>query len=123
EALGRLGDYPLVLPTTGTTIRKHADSLFVQCGVTPSRQRLETLSPALSRRYVLCSDALWVAPQDAVCLDVRRGELVELQLPVREPGGSVGICRNSALALPLAAEQFCAALREVAEAYREGLFS
>ena len=27
------------------------------------------------------------------------------------------------LALPLAAEQFCAALREVAEAYREGLFS
>ena len=122
-ALGQLGDYPLVLPTAGTTIRKHADSLFVQCGVTPSRQRLETLSPALSRRYVLSGDALWVAPQDAVCLDVQRGELVELQLPVREPGGSVGICRNSALALPLAAEQFCAALREVAEAYREGLFS
>lgn len=39
-ALGQLGDYPLVLPTAGTTIRKHADSLFVQCGVTPPRQRL-----------------------------------------------------------------------------------
>ncbi len=122
EALGQLGDYPLVLPTAGTTIRKHADSLFVQCGVTPSRQRLETLSPALSRRYVLCSDALWVAPQDAVCLDVQRGELIELQLHVREPGGSVGICRNGALGLPLAAERFCDVLREVAQAYREGVF-
>ncbi|MFV9656233.1 pca operon transcription factor PcaQ [Pseudomonas sp. NY15366] len=121
-ALGRLGDYPLALPTAGTTIRKHADSLFVQCGVTPSRQRLETLSPALSRRYVLCSDALWVAPQDSVRLDVQRGELVELQLGMQEPGGSVGICCNGALGLSLAAEQFCAALREVAEAYREGEF-
>lgn len=121
-ALGRLGDYPLVLPTAGTTIRKHADSLFVQCGVTPSRQRLETLSPALSRRYVLSGDALWVAPQDSVRLDVRRGELAELQLGIREPGGSVGICRNGALALPLAAERFCEVLREVADAYREGVF-
>ena len=111
EALGRLGDYPLVLPTAGTTIRKHADSLFVQCGVTPSRQR-----------YVLCSDALWVAPQDSVCLDVQRGELAELHLNVREPGGSVGICRNGALSLPLAAERFCDVLREVAQSYREGDF-
>ena len=117
-----LAGFPLVLPLAGTTIRKHADSLFVQCGVTPSRQRLETLSPALSRRYVQTSDALWVAPQDSVCLDVRRGELVELQLGVQEPGGSVGICRNGALALPLAAEGFCAVLREVAQAYREGVF-
>ncbi|MGG2398649.1 pca operon transcription factor PcaQ [Pseudomonas sp. SH1-B] len=122
EALGRLGDYPLVVPTAGTTIRKHADSLFVQCGVVPSRQRLETLSPALSRRYVLSSDALWVAPQDSVCLDVQRGELAELQLHVREPGGSVGICRNGAHRLPLAAERFCDVLREVAHAYREGAF-
>lgn len=120
--LQRLGDYPLVLPTQGTTIRKHADSLFVQCAVTPSRQRLETLSPALSRRYVLCSDALWVAPQDAVRLDVQRGELAELHLPVREPGGSVGICRNGALGLSLTAERFCDVLREVAQAYREGEF-
>ena len=122
-AIGRLGDYPLVLPTAGTTIRRHADSLFVQCGVSPSRQRLETLSPALSRRYLLSSEAVWVAPQDAVRLDVQRGELAELQLGIQEPGGSVGICRNSALALPLAAEQFCDVLREVAEAYRAGLLT
>ena len=116
----QLSDYPVVLPNAGTTIRKHADSLFVQCGVSPSRQVLETLSPALSRRYVLSSDALWVAPQDSVYLAVKRGELVELPLKIREPGGSVGICRNTALVLPLAAEAFCDVLREASADYLAG---
>lgn len=118
--LERLGDYPLVLPFAGTTIRKYADSLFVQCGVAQPRQRLETISVALSRRYVLCSDALWVAPLDAVRLDLRQGELMELDLGIREPGGSVGICSNAALTPPPAALRFCEVLREVAAEYREG---
>jgi len=121
-ALHRLADYPLVLPLAGTTIRQYADSLFVQCGVQQPRQRLETLSLALSRRYVLSSSAIWVAPQDAVRLDVRRGELVELNLGIQEPGGSVGICSNTVVPQPAAAQWFCAALREVAGEYREGLF-
>ena len=120
QLIKRLSQYPLVLPSQGTTIRTHADSLFVQCGIEPSSQRLETLSPALSRRYVLAGDAVWVAPQDAVYLDVQRGELIELVVGVREPGGSVGICRNSVLALPLAAEHFCQVLREVAAGYVKG---
>ncbi|MFP3374548.1 pca operon transcription factor PcaQ, partial [Pseudomonas sp. SIMBA_068] len=72
---GQVGCYPLVLPPAGTTIRQHADSLFVQCGIQMPAQRLETLSLALSRRYLLGSDGLWVAPRDAVLLDLRRGEL------------------------------------------------
>lgn len=118
EGLGQLGDYPLVLPLAGTTIRRYADSLFVQCGVPQPRQRLETLSPALSRRYVHCSDAVWVAPLDAVRLDLQSGELEELSLGVREPGGSVGICSNAALPLSLAGQWCCETLRELAEEYR-----
>jgi hypothetical protein len=91
--------YPLVLPPQGTTIRQHADSLFVQCGIALPAQRLETLSLALSRRYLLGSDALWVAPRDAVLLDLRRNELAELDLGVREPGrlgGHLPQCRLAA---------------------------
>lgn len=115
-------DYPLVLPSAGTTIRKFADSLFVQHGITPSRQRLETLSIALSRRYVQCSQAIWVAPFDAVRRDLRQGDLVELDLGMREPGGSVGLCTNPALAVTPAAQWCVEALREVGQEYREGKY-
>ncbi|MBF8756854.1 pca operon transcription factor PcaQ [Pseudomonas guariconensis] len=118
----RLGDYPLVLPPQGTTIRQHADSLFVQCAIQMPAQRLETLSLALSRRYLLGSDAVWVAPRDAVLIDLGCGELVELDLGVREPGGSVGICRNAALPQGLPGQWVCEVLREVAEQYRDGLY-
>ncbi|SDH53308.1 LysR family transcriptional regulator, pca operon transcriptional activator [Pseudomonas benzenivorans] len=116
---GQLEDYPLVLPLAGTTIRKFADSLFVQCGIAQPRQRLETLSLALSRRYVLCSEAIWIAPLDAVRLDLRTGELVELALGIQEPGGSVGICSNATLPLSLAAQWCQEVLREVGQDYRE----
>ena len=76
---GQLGDYPVVLPLAGTSIRRSADSLFMQLGIGAPR-RLETLSVALSRRYVLDSDAVWVAPLDAVRQDLACGELVELDL-------------------------------------------
>lgn len=115
-----LGGYPLVLPPSGTTIRQHADSLFVQCAIDMPAQRLETLSLALSRRYVLGSDALWVAPGDAVLIDLRSGELVTLDLGLREPGGSVGICRNAAMAQGPLAQSLCQVLREVAGEYRDG---
>jgi LysR family pca operon transcriptional activator len=115
----QISRYPLVLPLAGTTIRKHADSLFVQCAIEPSAQRVETLSPTLSRRYVLSSDAIWVAPRDAVMLEISRSELCELDLGVREPGGSVGICSNAAIGLPLPAQWLCEVLREVALRYRQ----
>ena len=114
-----LGQYAQVLPPSGTTIRQHADSLFVQGAIGVAAQRLETLSLALSRRYVLGSDAVWVAPRDAVLIDLARGELAELDLGVREPGGSVGICRNAALPQGLAAQWVCEVLREVAGEYRQ----
>ncbi|WP_397453286.1 pca operon transcription factor PcaQ [Pseudomonas sp. NA-150] len=117
-----LENYPLVLPLAGTTIRTFADSLFVQHGIRPPRQRLETLSLTLSRRYVQCSEAVWVAPFDAVRQDLGRGELVELELGIREPGGSVGLCSNPALPIPLAAQWCVDVLREVGQDYREGRY-
>lgn len=117
-----LENYPLVLPLGGTTIRKFADSLFVQCGISQSRQRLETLSVILSRRYVLSSEALWIAPLDAVRLDLARGELVEVELGQREAGGSVGISSNTSLPLSLAAQWAVEVVREVGQAYREGSY-
>ncbi|SFT88604.1 pca operon transcription factor PcaQ [Pseudomonas marincola] len=113
----RLGEYPVVLPLAGTTIRRFADSLYVQCGIGLPQQRLETLSIALSRRYVQSSEAVWVAPQDAVREDLARGQLVLLDLGLKEPGGSVGICSNPSTADTLAAQWCREALRASAVEY------
>ncbi len=113
-----LEHYPVVLPSAGTTIRRDAESLYVQCGASLPQQRLETLSIALSRHYVLLSDAVWVAPRDAVLLDLERGELAELDLGVKEPGGSLGICSNPTRT-PAVGTQWCIEqLREVADEFR-----
>lgn len=114
----RLADFPVVLPQAGTTIRRYANSLFVQLGINPPPRRLETLSVALSRRYVRISDAVWVAPLDAVRQELASGELVELDLGLQEPGGSVGICSNPTLPPSLAMQWCCEALREAAAMYR-----
>jgi LysR family pca operon transcriptional activator len=71
---------------------------------------------------VQSSDAVWIAPLDAVQLDLAKGDLAELQLGIKEPGGSVGICSNAALPLSLAAHWSVEVLREVGQAYREGSF-
>lgn len=109
--------YPLVLPLANTTIRTFADSLFVQCGLTQSRQRLETLSITVSRRYVLRNDAVWIAPLDAVRLDLASGELQELDLGQREPGGSIGICSNAHAPMSVATQGCVEVLRELGQAY------
>lgn len=114
----RLGEFPLVLPQSGTTIRRHADSLFIQLGIGQSPRRLETLSVSLSRQYVRINDAVWVAPLDAVREDLATGELRELDLGIKEPGGSVGICSNPTLPASLAMQWCCEALREAAARYR-----
>lgn len=113
----RLPEFPLVLPQSGTTIRRHADSLFIQLGISPAPRRLETLSVSLSRRYVRVSDAVWVAPLDAVREDLASGELVEVNLGLKEPGGSVGICTNPTLPESLAMQWCREALREAAARY------
>ncbi|AHL74941.1 LysR family transcriptional regulator [Stutzerimonas stutzeri] len=116
---GRLGEFPVVLPQSGTTIRRHADSLFIQLGISPPPRRLETLSVALSRQYVRLSDAVWVAPLDAVREDLSTGQLQELELGLKEPGGSVGICTNPTLPASLAMQWCCEALREAAAGFRD----
>lgn len=118
-----LENYPVVLPSADTTIRRDAESLYVQCGASLPQQRLETLSIALSRRYVLLSDAVWVAPRDAVLLDLERGELAELDVGIKDPGGSLGICSNPTHT-PSVGTQWCIEqLREVAEEFRVRLGS
>lgn len=60
---------------------------------------------------------------DAVLLELKGGTLVELDMGIREPGGSVGLCSNPALPLTRAAQWCVDELRTVGAAYRDGQYA
>ncbi|WP_280547747.1 pca operon transcription factor PcaQ [Halomonas sp. 11-S5] len=110
----RLADFPWVLPPPHTTLRQQVDSFCVRHSLRLPGRQLETLSLPLSHRYTLGSDAIWVAPEEAVRGALDDGRLGELALSLEQQGGSVGLCTNTSLEPSLALEGFCETLREVA---------
>ncbi|GAB2785898.1 pca operon transcription factor PcaQ [Halomonas shantousis] len=109
-----LGDYPWVVPPAPTTLREQVERFWVEQGGPPPPVALETLSLTLSRRYVQRTDALWVAPLDAVHSDLAEGRLVRLPIDIEAHGGSVGLCINATRALSPAAERLIEQLRDLA---------
>lgn len=109
-----LGDYPWVVPPAPTTLREQVERFWVEQGGPPPPIALETLSLTLSRRYVQRTDALWVAPLDAVRSDLAEGNLVRLPVDIEAHGGSVGLCINATRALSPAAERLIEQLRDLA---------
>lgn len=115
-----LSAFPWVLPLPQTTLRQQVDSFCVRHGLALPGRVVETLSLAISRRYVLDGDALWVAaPREAVAGDVEAGRLAVLDIALEEQGGSVGLCTNASLQPSLVLEAFCESLREVAAERRD----
>jgi LysR family pca operon transcriptional activator len=105
--------YPWALPPPQTTLRQQVDSFCVRHAITLPPRLLETLSLPVSYRYTLESDALWIAPREAVVEELDKGQLVEVALPFEAHGGSVGICTNASMETSLAREAFCEILRQV----------
>jgi DNA-binding transcriptional LysR family regulator len=106
-------EYPLVIPGPGTAPRHHAEGFFATHAIALPQGTTETQSVALARTLTLLSDAVWITPRHAVQLDIDRGWLCALDLPV--PGGAepVGLlCRSGATPGELAG-QLMDALREL----------
>ncbi|MDI5932398.1 pca operon transcription factor PcaQ [Halomonas kalidii] len=109
-----LTDHPWVLPPPQTTLRQQVDSFCVRHALSLPSRLLETLSLPLSRHYTLESEAIWVAPEEAVAADLAAGRLCQLSLDLESHGGSVGLCTNASMQPSLALEAFCEILRQVA---------
>lgn len=109
-----LTDHPWVLPPPQTTLRQQVDSFCVRHALSLPSRLLETLSLPLSRHYTLESEAIWVAPEEAVAEDLAAGRLCRLSLDLESHGGSVGLCTNASMQPSLALEAFCEVLRQVA---------
>ena len=82
-------------------------------GIPLAGQRLETLSPTLSRSYVLRSEAIWVAPRDAVRLTSATASWPSWTWYPRTGRFGRAVPQRG-LAVAAGAQWFSAVLREVA---------
>ena len=107
-------DYPLVVPGAGTAPRHQVDAFFESRGLTLPAGRTETQDASVARALTLLSAAVWITPRHAVQLDLDRGWLHALSVPV--PGGAepVGLLARSGSAPSELAAQLMEILRQLA---------
>ncbi|WP_442488716.1 hypothetical protein [Halomonas litopenaei] len=107
---------PERLPLGRASPSDHLASAGRQLLCASRHQCARALSLPVSRRFALDTDAIWVAPFEAVAEDLESGHLIELALTFEHQGGSVGLCTNTSLSPNLALEGFAKSLRQAAAA-------
>ena len=106
--------YPLVVPETGTAPRLHAEAIFAAAGAALPPGCTQTQSSSTARALALISDAVWITPRHAVQLDLDRGWLAPLNVPVPAAAEPVGLLSRSQEPAGDLAGQLMAILRELA---------
>lgn len=115
--LAALGDWPLVLPLTGTLIRQVADDFMNRHGIQARSGRVETLDTALARALVLRGDNLWFTPLGAALPDLESGVLARLDLAIT-PEEPVGLILRTEPVTSTTVQTFVSAVRTLAAAWR-----
>lgn len=88
--LAMIRDFPVLLPTVEDIIRPLVDRLLLAHGVGPLADRIETVSAAFGRTYLLQSDGVWIISRGVAALDIDAGRLVELPVDTTGTAGPVG---------------------------------
>jgi LysR family pca operon transcriptional activator len=88
---GRLGEFPVLMPTRGSVIRPFVERFFITHGITAIPTQIETVSDSFGRAFVRQSDAVWIISAGVVADDVRSGALVSLPVDTGETKGPVGL--------------------------------
>jgi DNA-binding transcriptional LysR family regulator len=115
--------YPLVVPAAGTAPRHDTDAFFAAHGLTLPPGRTETQSAEVARALVLVSDAVWITPRRPVQLDLDRGWLRSLSVPVPGQAEPVGILSRSGAAPGERPGELAAQLTAALRALAEGLLT
>jgi DNA-binding transcriptional LysR family regulator len=103
-----------VIPSTGTAPRHEVEVLFEAHGIALPPGRTETQSVSVARALTLMSDTVWITPLHAVQLDLDRGWLRRLNVPMPGNDEPVGILSSSGTTPGELAQQLMQTLRELA---------
>jgi DNA-binding transcriptional LysR family regulator len=105
--------YPLIIPNVGTAPRHDVDGFFEAQGLALPPGRTETQSVSMARALTLLSDAVWLTPQHPVQLDIERGWLSRLNVPVPGNAEPVGLLSRSGAAPTELAAHLMETLRDL----------
>ena len=86
-----LRDYPVILPTRDSIIRKNVDEYLAALGLAGLEPAVETSTLALGRGLLLASDAIWFISKGVVENEVEAGQLVPIALGATFLSGAVGM--------------------------------
>lgn len=88
-------EYPLLIPSVGTAPRHDVEGFLAAQGLALPPGRTETQSVSVARALTLLSDAVWITPRHPVQLDIDRGWLSRLNVPVPGNAEPVGLLSRS----------------------------
>jgi DNA-binding transcriptional LysR family regulator len=106
--------YLALIPQDGTAPRLQAEGIFAAGGLGLPARRVETQSSSVARSLTLLSDAVWITPAHAVALDVERGWLSRVNVPVPAAAEPVGLLSRSGGRPGELAEALMGILRDLA---------
>ena len=97
-----LRDFPVLLPTRESIIRKAVDDYLASLGLAGLEPAVETSTLALGRGLLLASDAIWFISQGVVENEVATGQLVPIALGAAYLSGAVGMTTILGVSRPAA---------------------
>jgi LysR family transcriptional regulator, pca operon transcriptional activator len=116
QPIGRiLQDYPVILPTRESIIRKNVDEYLAAHGLAGLEPAVETSTLALGRGLLLASDAIWFISKGVVENEVEAGQLVPIALGAMYLSGAVGMTTVTGGVLPPAVAVLMRLCREAAD--------
>lgn len=113
-----MAGYTVLTPTPGAIIRPWVDRLMLTEGIGPLPDRIETVSTAFGRRFVLDFDALWFISRGVVANDIAAGAMVELPIDTTHTMGPVGLTTKTDMPLEGGADLLIQSIRHVARQIR-----
>ena len=88
-------DYPVICPPAKSAIQPLVESFFLAEGIGDIPNRIESVSAAFGRAFVLASDAVWIISRGVVANDIAAGQLRALPIDAPSTRGPIGLIARS----------------------------
>ncbi len=107
-----ISNSPMLMPTSVSIIGPFVKRLFIEQGLTPPSQIIETVSDSFGRAFTRENGAIWIISRGVIAAELASGEFVALPINTQSTLGAVGLCIRANQPLDPAVQIFANILRD-----------